>query len=174
MDANHKKQELERVADLLRAAMREQKLTNKALASRLDIHESMVSQWVTARKPISEDQAVNVATLLQLDPAAISEAYRLRTRRAVVLDGRLAMPSPAAVSPDLFSSDQDRSEPLTERVREMEHQVYALNLAVGLLAGVMREHRPKEAADALRELMTVPAWMQDGVLRPLIRKLAEE
>lgn len=178
MDENQqRKQELERIAAVLKAAMREQGLTNKALASHLStggkpMHESMVSQWVTARKPIAEDHAPKIAALLNLEPSDISEAYRQRHGRRVL---RLAEPTTAYVLPAPTPAAEEATTPdetQEQTIRRLDDQIYGLNLVISIMAGVMVEHRPIEAkalADQLHKRM--PQWLRDSYLEGLLKEL---
>lgn len=126
-----------------------------ALADRLGLTPSVVSQWATARRPVPADLAPAVADFLGLTPEGVSTAYARIPLRVGEPSGTYA-------------------KHLPPNVQRAPDDIHALNLALGALVATMVRHRPAEAAAyaaALRK-NTPPALRDVGLIRELLTTLA--
>lgn len=149
-------------AQALFDAIESAKVTQIAVADHLGLTPSNVGQWVSGYRPVPADKAQSIGTFLNVDPAAISAAYRRLAESAPVGQGSV-VPMPGRTG----AADPDLSR--------LQAQIDALNLAVGALAAGAIRHRPIEAREIAASLRKrVPAHQQrQGLLHNLISLLEE-
>lgn len=148
----------------LKAAIDGAKMTKAALAEALDVTPGLISQWVSGRTPVAPGKAPLAASVLGIDAATISAAYReIETIQGNVLP----MKKPTA-------SEEAREMGLV--IARLENDVHALNMALGLLVGVMKIHRPAEASELASTIRRrAPARYRDkGLLSELLAALGEK
>lgn len=150
-------------AAALAKAIAAQKLKQAAIAEHLDVHPSLISQWVSGVRPVPADKAVPLGKLIDADPKRISRQFR-----EVQSSGGNVVPFRAAGEKD--------ERPYDLVIARLENDVHALNLALGALASVMVVHRPAEASDVASTLRRmVPAKFQDkGFVSELISLLEKQ
>lgn len=149
-------------AKALFEAIEAAEVTHIAVADHLGITPANLGHWVSGYRPVPAARAPELAAFLNIDPAAISAAYRRLAEAGAVPQGS-ALAAPIRVQ----HADAD--------LNRLQAQIDALNLAVGVLAAAAIRHRPVEALEVAAALRTrVPAHQrQQGVLRNLIELLEE-
>lgn len=145
-----------------KAALDASEISKARFADMVGVTPGLVSQWASGRTPIAAVKAPMVADTLNLgNPSEISAAYRdVELAKTNVLP----MTKPTA-------SEETREMGLV--IARLENDVHVLNLAVGLLVGVMRHHRQAEAdnlAATIRRRVP-PRYRNKGLFGELLAAL---
>lgn len=165
---------------IIKAAVDASGMTKAAISENLDVTPALVSQWASGTRPVPAKHASKLGRMIGRNPEEISVAYREELGRQQQVNGMPALVQDRAhhvreEALEYVTTDSEgpRSEALELRLRRLENDVHALNLALGMLASVMVEHRPIEAqgaADAIRR--RVPAQFRDkGLIHELLTAL---
>jgi transcriptional regulator with XRE-family HTH domain len=147
----------------VKAAIDASGLAQTAIADMIGVSPGMVSQWASGMRPVPSDKAPKFAKAVGQtdDPGKFSAAYR-----GVVAAQGGALP----VNVTATSGDAREFGLVISR---LENDIHALNLALGLLTGVMKEHRPAEAAAvaSLIRRKVPPKYRDKGLLSELLGAL---
>lgn len=146
----------------LKAALRDAKLSQAAVAEKLDVHASMVSQWANGTRPVPADKARKLAKVLGVeDPRLLSAAY-----------ASVAEHEPGAVVPLRVG---EPAAPLRQDLvnARLQNDVDALRYVASALVATMVIHRPAEASEVAKAVRrTVPAKFRDqGFVHELLEVL---
>lgn len=147
----------------IKAAIDAAGMKQKDIAPLLGVEPSMVSQWASGARPLPADKAPTFARVVRYegDVGSLSAAYR----SVYAAQGAGGAVQHAERTGDLRD--------LGLIVSRLENDIRALNLAIGVFAAVMVEHRPTEASDvasAIRRLMP-PKFRDKGLLGQLLEAL---
>ncbi|MBN8921613.1 MAG: hypothetical protein BGP10_15895 [Rhodanobacter sp. 68-29] len=148
-------------AQALTAAINAAEMKKAAVAAALGVSPGLVSQWASGRTPVPPDTAPPLAQLLGLpDPGTISARYRKVAATQTVTVTKATQPA------DL--------KKLEQAVVALEAETHELRAALLVMAAVMKQHRPAEAAAAAAALhRQLPAKQRETGLLARILKVLE-
>lgn len=143
----------------IKAAIDAAGMTKAAIAERIGVTPALVSQWASGLRPMSADKTPIFARVVGADnPRAFSIAYG---------EVEMAQGSTLPIRKAEASGDV-REYGLT--ISRIENDIDAMRLAIGLLAGAMKVHRPAEAADVAASIRrsAPPKFRDKGLLGELL------